>query len=331
RVHGVKSFGHWGGTFHVGIDASLDRDEYTERLQGAVGTYVRIEANMIEEYRKPVFHFKPGDQVNQPDSRNGMITMFVMNENESISRNLYFLTCKHVVPHHRQPVYIKQCRNCPSPCTCPTKEFGLSVYSFGPEQESIFEGLVDISCVKVHDEHVPLCDMNIRGLDKKLSNVQHFKGTVEDNFGKAVFKWGNTDMKRGTYDGVLYIDPNEYIAATGCQVQDANNGSGQRVKYRKIDLIRSEDEFGKPGESGALICIQEDRPGLSAIISTAFVYLGKYNNLYMSFRLQEGIDCLYNEHKIHLQQCTSNTCTRPRIFPQNCRKRRLDEDTILTS
>lgn len=44
------------------------------------------------------------------------------------------------------------------------------------------------------------------------------------------------------------------------------------------------------------------------IISPAFVYLGRWSaeNKYMTFRLQEGIQCLEMKYKLKLRLCLEN-------------------------
>ena len=251
-----------------------------------------------------------------------MITLFASDQAEQYVRNLYCLTCKHVAPEKDMPVFVYKGRE------CQPEEIGLSVYPFGIEKQSINGGFVDITCVKIYDRCVPLCNMNIMGCKWKLSDVLHFSGTLEDNKEKLVFKWDsqNESETQGKYDGAAYLTPVAIQAMSEIASSNPTAAIEAAHEPRRVDLIRSEEHFGKPGESGALICIQDNRQHESDIISPAFVYLGKFDlspNLYMCFRLHEGIECLHFEHKIQLSLCTNNGNKTPSTRISSERKRKL--------
>lgn len=77
-----------------------------------------------------------------------------------------------------------------------------------------------------------------------------------------------------------------------------NNINPFATAPKRVDLIQSEEghSFGREGHCGALIFLMQN--DVVDIISPAFVYLGRWSsgNKYMTFRLQEGIQCLEMEY-----------------------------------
>lgn len=309
RIPGIRSFGIEDKEFKVYVDtALLDDESLLKRVKWSVKPHHDVDRSSLQAWQEPIFHHRIGDLIEGKDNRRGMITTFAEMvdsnwKNPKASKQLYFITCEHVAPEKEMRVFFLKCSKCESKridCTCDREELGINMYPFSKQMDNPFNAVVDITCGIVSNQTFAHCDTTVAVPHSRRIEVADFSSTIESHTGKSVYKWDcDGNQQKGKYCGVQFM----------VMESSVNNINPFATAPKRVDLIQSEEgqSFGREGHSGALIFLMQNDV-VEDTISPAFVYLGRWSsgNKYMTFRLQEGIQCLEMEYKLKLRLCLEN-------------------------
>lgn len=288
--------------------ALLDDESLLKRVKWSVKPHHDVDRPSLQVWQEPIFHHRIGDLIEGKDNRRGMITTFAEMvdsnwKNPKASKQLYFITCEHVAPEKEMRVFFLKCSKCESKridCTCDREELGINMYPFSKQMDNPFNAVVDITCGIVSNQTFAHCDTTVAVPHSRRIEVADFSSTIESHTGKSVYKWDcDGNQQKGKYCGVQFM----------VMESSVNNINPFATAPKRVDLIQSEEgqSFGREGHSGALIFLMQNDV-VEDTISPAFVYLGRWSsgNKYMTFRLQEGIQCLEMEYKLKLRLCLEN-------------------------
>ncbi|CAC5363404.1 unnamed protein product [Mytilus coruscus] len=199
----------------------------------------------------------------------GTVGMFLEDNNGSY----FFTTCTHVIDKDAN-AYLPH----------DNSKIGENVFVCHSNAHSNIKNahkMMDFSLIRVCSDKDVECNLGLKGVSGNfIKRATIFRGDISEILGRRVYKWGSTEplLQTGKCIG---IEEEEFV-------------------YVHID----KENFAKPGDSGAIICVGDNRDTTLA----AFVLVGEWisredeKNIYVVYAVIDALDTV-EKMQIEMKPC----------------------------